>query len=50
MEKVFRRLIDRKKVELVTYISEYLSNNDGIEILIGCDSQVFKTKTIFSIP
>lgn len=49
MEKVFRRLIDRKKVELVTYISEYLSTNEGIEILIGCDSQVFKTKTIYAI-
>lgn len=49
MERVFRRLIDRKPVELVSYISEYLSANEGVQILIGCDSQVFKRKTIYAI-
>jgi predicted RNase H-related nuclease YkuK (DUF458 family) len=48
-DMVYRKLHDGTKVELETYIAEYMSEHEGVEILIGCDSQNFRDKTIYAI-
>lgn len=46
----FRTLYGKPIDNIVEYIQEYLSNNDGIEILIGCDSQCYKSrKTVYGV-
>jgi predicted RNase H-related nuclease YkuK (DUF458 family) len=45
----YKKLYDSEEFELIPYVKEYLENNDGIEILIGCDSQNFSDKTIYAI-
>lgn len=45
----YKRLYDGKKVELESYVKEYMSSKENVEILIGCDSQNFGNKTIYAI-
>ena len=45
----YKRLYDGKVVDLVSYVGEWLETKPNAEILIGCDSQNFKDKTIYAI-
>ena len=45
----YKRLHDSKKVDLVSYVKEWLEFKSNAEILIGCDSQNFSDKTIYAI-
>ena len=45
----YKRLHDSKKVDLVSYVKEWLELKPNAEILIGCDSQNFSDKTIYAI-
>lgn len=45
----YKRLYDGVKVDLVSYVKEYIQTKDNVEILIGCDSQNFSDKTIYAI-
>ena len=45
----YKRLYDSAKVELVSYIKDWIEVKPNVEILIGCDSQNFSDKTIYAI-
>jgi predicted RNase H-related nuclease YkuK (DUF458 family) len=45
----YKRLYDGKNVDLVQYVGEWLQTKPNAEILIGCDSQNFKDRTIYAI-
>ena len=45
----YKRLYDGEVVDLVSYVNEWLETKPNAEILIGCDSQNFKDKTIYAI-
>ena len=45
----YKKLYGKEEFELIPYVKEYLENNEGIELLIGCDSQNFSDKTIYAI-
>ena len=45
----YKKLYGKEEFELIPYVKNYLENNDGIEILIGCDSQNFADKTIYAV-
>ena len=45
----YKRLYDGKVVDLVSYVGEWLETKPNAEILIGCDSQNFKDRTIYAI-
>jgi predicted RNase H-related nuclease YkuK (DUF458 family) len=46
---VYRKLYSGIEVELNEYIKEYMNTNDGVDILIGCDSQNIGAHTIYAI-
>ena len=45
----YKRLHDSVKVDLVSYVKDWLEKKPNAEILIGCDSQNFSDKTIYAI-
>ena len=45
----YKRLYDGVKVDLISYVQEYIKTKDNVEILIGCDSQNFSDRTIYAI-
>lgn len=45
----YKRLYDGQKIDLITYVREWLESKPNAEILIGCDSQNFSDKTIYAI-
>lgn len=47
--KAFKTLYDKKSVDIISYIRDYLSSHKDIEILIGCDSQVKGRETIYAL-
>ena len=49
MEKVFKTLYQGKKVELISYVKQYVAEHPDIEILIGCDSQNRKRESIYAV-
>jgi len=49
MERQFKTLVSNKKIELIDYVKEYVSQHPNIEILVGCDSQNRKRETIYAI-
>lgn len=49
MEKVFKTLHESKKVELISYVKQYVADHPDIEILIGCDSQNRKRESIYAV-
>lgn len=49
MEKVFKTLNQKKDVELINYVREYIKQFPETEILIGCDSQNRKQYTIYAV-
>ena len=46
---VFKKLQSKEEIELVSYIKEYMELHNDAEILIGCDSQNSRSKTIYAI-
>jgi len=44
----FRTLTNRHKVNLVDYVKQYLSDNPGVELLVGCDSQNYTANTTYA--
>jgi uncharacterized protein len=44
----FKTLVTNKQVNIVDYIKSYISMYNNVEILIGCDSQGYKDKTIYA--
>ena len=46
---IVKKLYEKEEIELIDYVKNYLSDNNDIEILIGCDSQNFADKTIYAI-
>jgi predicted RNase H-related nuclease YkuK (DUF458 family) len=49
MELQFKRLSDNRKVDLISYVSEYLKQNPETEVYVGCDSQVHGRWTDFGM-
>lgn len=49
MEKVFRRLSDNQRVDLIPYVKRKLEESDDVRLYIGTDSQNIKEKTIYGI-
>lgn len=49
MEKVYRTLSNSNKIELISYIKNYLETNPETEILVGCDSQNRQRETVYAI-
>jgi predicted RNase H-related nuclease YkuK (DUF458 family) len=47
--KDFKTLYDKKSVDIINYIKDYLSSHKDIEILIGCDSQVKGRETVYAL-
>ncbi len=45
----YKRLYDGEKVNLVTYVKDWLEVKPNAEILIGCDSQNTAVKTVYAI-
>ena len=45
----YKRLYDGVKVDLISYVQDYIKTKDNVEILIGCDSQNFSDRTIYAI-
>jgi predicted RNase H-related nuclease YkuK (DUF458 family) len=45
----YKRLHDSVKVDLISYIKDWIELKPNVEILIGCDSQNFSDKTIYAI-
>jgi predicted RNase H-related nuclease YkuK (DUF458 family) len=49
MNREFRRLYDREKVEIVEYLKQKIEENPETEIYIGCDSQTHRRTTTYAI-
>lgn len=47
--KAFKTLVEKRQVDVVQYVKEYLSSHKDIEILIGCDSQVKGRETVYAL-
>jgi|SaaInl5LU_22_DNA_1037371.scaffolds.fasta_scaffold00810_4 predicted RNase H-related nuclease YkuK (DUF458 family) len=47
-ELTFRKLSDKKPVDLGEYVINYLLDNPGTDIYVGCDSQNHKHGTIYA--
>jgi len=45
----YKKLYGKEELELVPYVKDYLESNEGVEILIGCDSQNQGEKTTYAI-
>jgi predicted RNase H-related nuclease YkuK (DUF458 family) len=45
----YKKLYSGEKVDLISYVKEYMETHSGVEILIGCDSQNFNNRTIYAI-
>jgi predicted RNase H-related nuclease YkuK (DUF458 family) len=44
----FKTLSNRKQINLVEYVTKYLSENPTADILIGCDSQNYTGTTVYA--
>jgi predicted RNase H-related nuclease YkuK (DUF458 family) len=49
MELKFKSLTNRKDINLISYVSEYLITNSNVDIYVGCDSQVHGFYTDYGI-
>ena len=49
MQREFRTLSSNQSVEIKSYIADYVTRNPGVQVLIGCDSQNRKDKTVYAI-
>lgn len=46
---IFRRLSDKKEIDLIPYVKARLAESNDIKLYIGTDSQNVKRKTIFAV-
>lgn len=46
--KFWKRLADKKEIDLITYLKEWISQNKEYKIYIGCDSQNSLRNTTFA--
>lgn len=46
---IYKTLNKKTKVDLIPYITQYLSDHPNVEIQIGCDSQNRKRETVYAI-
>jgi predicted RNase H-related nuclease YkuK (DUF458 family) len=49
MKKEFRTLVKREKIDLISYIKNYVDSFPDTEILIGCDSQNRKRESVYAL-
>jgi predicted RNase H-related nuclease YkuK (DUF458 family) len=49
MEQVFKSLTDRKEIDLIPYIKNYLETHTNTKIYVGCDSQNAKYSTSYAV-
>ena len=49
MERIFKTLVANKKIELISYIKNYIIEYPETEVLVGCDSQNRQRETIYAI-
>jgi predicted RNase H-related nuclease YkuK (DUF458 family) len=49
MEKVFKKLSNHEKIDLITYIQDYFKQFPETELLIGTDSQNHRKNTTYAI-
>lgn len=49
MDLRFKSLTNRKEVDLIPYIQDFLSKNKDTILYIGCDSQNIKNSTVYAI-
>jgi predicted RNase H-related nuclease YkuK (DUF458 family) len=49
MERIFKKLNDSTKIDLLPYIKEYMDTHSDVQILIGCDSQNRKKETVYAV-
>lgn len=47
--RVFKKLFNKEKIDLIEYIAEYKVEHPEVEILVGCDSQNRKKETFYAI-
>jgi predicted RNase H-related nuclease YkuK (DUF458 family) len=45
----YKKLYGKEELELVSYVKSYLESNEGVEILIGCDSHNQGEHTTYAI-
>lgn len=48
MDRIFRKMGDKAKVELAAYAKEMLRENPGIKIFVGSDSQNYPKETRYA--
>lgn len=48
MNQIFRTLSEKKQVDLIPYIENWMSKNPGSSIFVGCDSQSFQELTHYA--
>jgi predicted RNase H-related nuclease YkuK (DUF458 family) len=48
MNQNFRTLSEKKQVDLIPYIENWMSKNQGSSIFVGCDSQSFQELTHYA--
>jgi predicted RNase H-related nuclease YkuK (DUF458 family) len=49
MDRKFKTLVTKQDVDLIPYIKQYITENPGTELLIGCDSQNRREYSIYAI-
>lgn len=49
MDRQFKILESNIKVDLIPYCKEYIRSREGIQILVGCDSQNRKRNTLYAV-
>ena len=47
--KTFRSLTNRKEIDLVPYVSNFLRENEDTVLYVGCDSQNVRNETNYAI-
>ena len=45
---IFKKLSDHKKIDVGEYVTNYLFENPGTDLYVGCDSQNTKNFTIYA--
>lgn len=48
MNRVFKSLTNRQKVDLIPYVQNFLAENVNTDIFIGCDSQNHRSSTSYA--
>ena len=46
---LFKKFNQKTEFDLVEYVGQYLEKHDGVELLVGCDSQNHGDKTVYAV-